>query len=199
MQTYKTVSDFIAAHPDREPELTLLREAILATGLKEEVKWGIPTYTLNKKNVVGMGTFKTYVGLWFHQGAFLKDEKKKLLNAQEGKTKGLRQWHIADEAEKKAELDTIRANLEEAIINQEHGKEIKVDRGKPVVIPDELKAALESNQEANKLFKVLTLGKKREFAEYIAEAKREDTKQKRMEKIIPMMLNGIGLNDKYKK
>ncbi|MEM9300290.1 MAG: YdeI/OmpD-associated family protein, partial [Bacteroidota bacterium] len=67
------------------------------------------------------------------------------------------------------------------------------------VIPDELKAALESNQEANKLFKVLTLGKKREFAEYIAEAKREDTKQKRIEKIIPMMLNGIGLNDKYKK
>lgn len=199
MQTYETVKDFIAVHSEREPELTLLRETILATGLKEQVKWGVPTYTLKNKNVVGIGDFKTYVGLWFHQGAFLKDEKNKLMNAQEGKTKGLRQWRFTDEAEIKAELETIREYLEEAIVNQEQGKEIEVERGKPVVIPNELKAALESNQEANELFNILTPGRKREFAEYITEAKREGTKQKRIEKIIPMILNGVGLNDKYRR
>lgn len=198
MKTYESVNHFISANSDREAELYLLRKAILATGLKEHLKWGAPCYSLKNKNVVGIGAFKTYVGLWFHQGIFLKDKKKKLLNAQEGKTKGLRQWRFDNEAEIIAEMETIREYLEEAIINQEQGKEIKVERGKPVVIPDELKMALKLNSEADQLFAILTPGKQREFADYITEAKRPDTKAKRIEKIIPLILDGVGLNDKYK-
>ena len=61
----------------------------METELLETIKWGVPVYTLNDKNVLGMGAFKSYVGIWFFQGAFLDDPQKKLINAQEGKTKAL--------------------------------------------------------------------------------------------------------------
>ena len=61
----------------RQQELLKLRNILLSCGLEETVKWGAPTYTFAGKNVAGLASFKSYVGLWFHQGALLKDEKKK--------------------------------------------------------------------------------------------------------------------------
>jgi uncharacterized protein YdeI (YjbR/CyaY-like superfamily) len=62
--------------------------------MTETVKWGVPVYTIEGKNIVGIAGFKAYVGLWFFQGAMLKDKKKKLINAQDGKTKALRQCRL---------------------------------------------------------------------------------------------------------
>ncbi len=89
--------------------------------------------------------------------------------------------------------------MKEAIENQKLGKEIKPEKkGKTVVIPKELKETLKKNTVLYDAFKSLTPFKQREYAEYIDTAKRAETKQTRLEKIVPMILKGIGLNDKYK-
>lgn len=179
-----------------EKELRLLRSWLQETELVETVKWGAPTYTINGKNVVGFSGFKNHFGLWFFQGVFLKDEKGLLINAQEGKTKGLRQMRFT--AMKQLERSTILAYVEEAIENQKANKEIKVERTKSVNVPPELANALANNKSLSKDFDALSLGKRKEYAEYIASAKQEKTKLSRLEKITPMIQNGVGLNDKYK-
>ena len=196
MKRYASVDDYIFGHEEWKEALSILRDIVKDTELEETVKWGSPVYALKGKNVVGLGAFKAYVGIWFFQGSFLTDELGKLINAQEGKTKGLRQWRFNEAAEIEPEL--VRAYIEEAIQNQKEGKEIKPERKKELVIPTELKAAFEQYKEAQEAFLNLTFGKQREYAEYIEEAKREATKLKRIDKIIPMILDGVGLNDKYK-
>ena len=99
MQSEKTVDDFLAKQTRWKEALIKLREILLSTELNENIKWGTPVYDLNGKNVVGLGAFKSYVGLWFFQGAFLKDAKKMLVNAQDGKTKAQRQLRFASEEE----------------------------------------------------------------------------------------------------
>ena len=116
------VDEYIA-QSEWKAELTLLREIILESGLQETAKWGAPCYTLKGKNVVGLASFKGYVGLWFHNGVFLKDSDKRLVQASE-KTKGLRQWRFQNIQEINSK--EVRQYIQEAIINQEQGKEIKV-------------------------------------------------------------------------
>jgi uncharacterized protein YdeI (YjbR/CyaY-like superfamily) len=165
--------------------------------MKETVKWGAPCYTINGKNVVGLGSFKSYVGLWFFQGALLKDDAEVLINAQKDKTKALRQWRF--ESVEDLNQAQILKYLKEAINNQEQKKGIKPDRSKPLDIPLELKMALHDIPGLDASFKGFTKGKQREFAEYISEAKQEKTKQRRLQKIIPLVQQKIGLNDKYRK
>ena len=86
------VAAWLEKHQQWQAHLTKLRDILLSTELTETVKWGSPTYTLEGKNVISLAAFKNHCGLWFHQGVFLKDAGKKLVNAQDGKTKALRQW-----------------------------------------------------------------------------------------------------------
>lgn len=146
--------------------------------------------------MVGLGAFKNHFGIWFFNGVFLKDKDNLLEQAQE-KTKGLRQMRFEsiDDIDKHAVL----AYVTEAIENQKLGKEIKPEKkGKTIVIPKELQIALETNKNFQAAFKALTPGKQREYCEYIELAKQEKTKMSRLEKIKPMILKGVGLNDKYK-
>lgn len=196
MQLNKTVDDFIAGQDKWKAPLMKFREIILATELEETIKWGSPVYTLKGKHVAGMGAFKSYVGIWFFQGVFLKDPHKKLVNAQEGKTKALRQLRFSSMEEVNYEL--VKAYVGEAIQNQKEGKEIKPDKKKPLIIPGELKVKFKTDQELRSCFDDLSLSRQREFTEYISEAKREETKLKRLEKIIPMIKEKIGLSDKYR-
>lgn len=196
MKQAKTVDDFIARKKQWHEELSLLRKIILSTGLEETIKWGSPAYILDGKNIVGIGAFKSYAGLWFFQGALLKDEQGKLVNAQEGRTKALRQWRFQSKEEIDAPL--IKSYVEEAIRNQRQGKEIKPARNKPLVIPPELKKVFADQPDLKKKFEALTLSKRREHADYISDAKRETTRLKRLEKIIPLIREQKGLNDQYK-
>ena len=196
MKRYKTVDEYIVGVGMWQDELVQLRKILNSTPLEETVKWGGPCYTYNGKNVVGLGAFKSYFGLWFHQGALLEDTGNHLMNCQDGKTKALRQWRM--NSKKDISTRTIKAYVKEAIQLQEAGKEIKPDRSKPVVVPPQLKKALAGNKKAQSSFKVLTKGKQREYADYIAEAKREETKATRIKKILPMISAGKGLNDKYR-
>lgn len=198
METFKTVDAYIDKKSDWTKELESIRAILHKTELEESIKWGMPAYTIGNKNVVALSAFKSYVGLWFHQGVFLKDDAKKLVHAQE-KTKAMRQWRFHSTEEIKENKDFILSYLEEAIENQKLGKEIKPERKKKeLIIPNELKKRLKDNNVFEKDFEALTLGKRREYADYISAAKRLETKESRLDKIIPMIKNGIGLNDKYK-
>ena len=196
MKRYKTVDDYIAGAEHWQKELIRLREILQSTPLQETVKWGGPCYTHHGKMVVGIGGFKSYVGLWFFQGALLADKDKVLMNAQEGRTKAMRQWRFHSFKDMKARQ--IKAYVKEAIALQEAGQEIKADRTKPVVIPPELKKALAQNKRSQTAFGQLTKGKQREYADYITAAKRDETKAKRIAKILPLIASGAGLNDKYR-
>jgi len=129
----------------------------------------------------------------------LKDKKKKLINAQDGKTKALRQWRFNSVKEIEVESKTIKQYLEEAILNQKQGREIKPERKNPLKIPKELNAILKKDKKVKESFNSLSLSKQRDYCNYISEAKRETTKISRLEKIIPMILKNIGLNDNYRR
>lgn len=197
MKSVKTVGEYILNAAHGKEILITLREIILLTELVETIKWGSPVYTINEKNVVGIGSFKTYAGLWFFQGALLKDEEKVLINAQTDVTKALRQWRFStvDEIDDKLVLKY----LNEAIQNQKLGKELKPDRNKTVVIPDELLEVFNDDKELEACFNRFTPGRQREFTDYISAAKQLQTRNARVQKIIPLILDNIGLNDKYRK
>jgi uncharacterized protein YdeI (YjbR/CyaY-like superfamily) len=195
----ENVDQYIEIQPSWREALVLLREIFLETTLQESVKWGMPVYTLNGKNVAGFSAFKSHVGIWFYQGVFLKDREKKLINAQEGITKALRQWRFGSADEIRNSRSSIRAYLLEAIENQQKGKEMKPERNNPVELPRELARELERNAVLKRKFEDLTAGRQREYALYIASAKRVETRQDRLVKIVPMILSGAGLNDRYNK
>jgi len=195
MEMAKSIEEFIESLDQYRNGVELLRSVLRDTELGETLKWGIPTYTVQGKNIIGIGAFKAYFGIWFYQGSYLSDPAGVLLNAQEGKTKALRQWRFTSEEE--IDIDLLRSYIDEAIQNQKDGKELKVTR-KPLLIPSLLENELNNNSQLKNAFEQFVVSKKREFAEYISDAKREDTKIKRLQKIIPMILEGIGLNDKYR-
>lgn len=192
----KNVDEYIKTHHYWEKELNVLRELMNSTGLEETIKWGAPVYMLKGKNVVGFVAFKNHCAIWIYQGALLKENTALLYNAQKGKTKGLRQIQFkkGDPIEPKV----LKNYVLEAIEIEKAGKRIKPDYNKKLIIPPEFKAKFKDSPDLEKSFSQLTKGRQREYAEYIIQAKRAATKQRRLEKICPMIAKGIGLNDKYK-
>ncbi len=191
------ITSYIEKKTQWKLELEKLREAVQGCDLEETIKWGAPVYMSNGKNILGLSAFKNYVGLWFFQGGTLKDTHHVLMNAQEGKTAAMRQWRFSTIEE--IDIDLIRAYVKEAVENQEKGNIIKPQKNtKPLIIHSLLQKELDTNTPFSKQFDSFSLSKKREYANHISEAKREATQQKRMEKIIPMVIRGVGLHDKYK-
>ena len=176
--------------------LSQLRAIALKTPLVETLKWGSPVYTVDNKNILGIMGFKSHFGIWFFNGVFLSDPNGVLENAQEGKTKSMRHWKFKtindiDEA-------GILNYIEEAIENEKKGLKLKPSPGKAIVVPEQLKDVLLEDPRLNEQFNLLAPYKQRVYCEYIAEAKQLKTKESRIEKIIPMISNGMGLHDKYK-
>ncbi|WP_218043738.1 YdeI/OmpD-associated family protein [Flavobacterium gawalongense] len=172
-----------------------LKSIIAKTELIETTKWGGCVYVLNDKNVLGVGGFKNYFTIWFFNGVFLKDEKQVLVNAQEGVTKSLQQWRFSskEEVNEAAALDYIH----EAITNEKQGKHLKPEKGK-IIVSELFQKELDADPNLAKAFLKFSPYKQKEFLEYIETAKREETKRSRIEKIKPMILENIGLNDKYR-
>lgn len=178
-----------------EEELLFLKSIIDKTELVETIKWGAPIYVYNKRNVIGIGGFKDYFAIWFLNGVFLKDEKKRLINAQEDRTKSMRQWRFTskEEVNKKEVLEYIL----EAIENEKQGKVIKPSKKEPIV-SELLQKEMDKNPALAEAFQKFAPYKQYEFLEYIETAKQEKTKLTRIEKVISMILDNIGLNDKYR-
>lgn len=177
-----------------EKEIEVLKSIVIKTPLIEAQKWGGIVYTHQGKNVLGIGGFKSYFGLWFFNGVFLKDEANVLVAASE-ETKALRQWRFTSLAEINEKL--ILRYIEEAIANEEKGLVHKPEK-KADVVSDFFQSQIKSDTNLAAQFEKLTAFKKREYIEYIDSAKQEKTKLSRMEKIKPLILSGKGLNDKYR-
>ncbi len=177
-------------------ELEMLANIISKQPLEKSIKWGAEVFTYNRKNVVSYGGFKNYFTIWFYNGVFMKDTYKVLVNAQEGKTKSLRQWRFTskDEIDEKKILEYIN----EAIEIEKKGLKIQPEKFKPLSVPELLMNELKKDKNLETNFNKLTPGRQKEYIIYINEAKQETTKLNRLEKIKPMILQGKGLNDKYK-
>ncbi len=174
-----------------------LRKLLNNSVLEEDYKWNFPTYTLDGKNIVALGHFKNHFGIWFFQGVFLKDTHRLLRNAQEGKTKAMRALNYTniDQIDEVIFLEYLAEAIENAVL----GKELKPNRSpKEVVIPEELLHAFAKAGGLKIAYEALTPGKQREYCEHIGSAKQEATRLRRLEKCTPMILEGVGLNDKYK-
>lgn len=196
MKKVSSVEAYIEAHNHFEEALRILRALINTTPLEESLKWNAPVYSLNGKNVVGLGAFKNHFSIWFFNGVFLKDEKGLLEQAQE-KTKALRQMRF--KTVKDIDKQVVLAYVNEAIKNQTLGKTLKVEKkGATLTIPALLKNTFKAVPALNIHFKALAPYKQREYCEYLETAKRAATKQSRLEKIIPMIQQEIGLHDKYR-
>jgi uncharacterized protein YdeI (YjbR/CyaY-like superfamily) len=177
-------------------ELDLLVAIISKAGLTGTIKWGTDVFTHKGKNVVGVAGFKEFFTLWFYNGVFLKDEQGVLYNSQEGKTKALRQWRFYA----KSDIDEplILAYVQEAMQLVEEGKVHKPEKLPPPAVPDRLLELMEQDDALKGAFEKLSPYKQKDYIEYLSTAKRLETRQARLEKVIPMILNGQGLNDKYK-
>lgn len=177
----------------QRPILETVRKCVLECGLKEEIKWGIPSYN-HHGNVLGFAAFKNHCGVWFHEGALLKDKAKVLLNAQEGKTSAMRQWRF--EQDDVVDEKLLKEYISEAALNMEKG--LKTPRKKvDVVIPKLLQDALNSEPKTKVLFNKLAPSKRRDYAEHISTAKQEATQLRRLEKSMALIREGKGLHDKY--
>lgn len=192
----KITAYFEKEGPFREG-LTRLREFVLETPLQEDLKWGAPVYTLGKENVLGLMAFKKHFGIWFFNGVFLSDPHKVLENAQEGKTKAMRHWKFTDASQ--IDPVVVRAYIDEAVANSRKGKKLAPPKPKKLSVPAELANIFKEEPEIREQFDALAPYKKRGFADYIASAKQEKTKIRRLNQILPMIREGIGLNDKYRK
>jgi uncharacterized protein YdeI (YjbR/CyaY-like superfamily) len=185
---------YINKHSQWRDELVQLRTMLLSTELSECVKWGMPTYVLDKKNIVSFSAFKNHYGMWFFQGVFLNDKAGILRNAQEGKTKAMRQVRI--ESGDKVDIALLKQYVEEAIQNQKDGKEVKKEKPKSkskdqkLSISPELNEALDKQTAVKKLFLNLTAIQQRDYHAYINQAKRQATKLSRLEKILPKIAEG---------
>lgn len=193
-----TVDEYILNSGSWQASLNMLRELMLALDMEETVKWGTPVYCINGKNVLGMACFKAYTGLWFYQGVFLQDKHKRLVSASEDASRGMRQWRFQSADEIEADLDLIIAYVREAIENSRAGKEIKPQRNKPFDLPAELKDAFKTDPGLKKQYSLLSYSKRRDFARYIDQAKRPETRQRRLEKSVLLIREGRGLMDQYK-
>jgi len=197
MTKITSYQEYLEAHSEWQTELSVLDALISKTELERTIKWAAPVYTLSGKNVVGLGAFKSYVGLWFFNGALLTDKNKLLHNAQEGKTKAMRQWRFSS----LEDMDEVKIllYLEEAIANQKAGKVVKPTKSSTkFILPEELKNLFDERKELFEKFQSLTQYKQKEYADHIGSAKKESTRQSRLEKAIPLIENGVGLHDKYR-
>lgn len=174
----------------------IMEQIIGDTGLKKEFKWGGYIYTYKGKNVIGWGGFKNFFALWFYQGVFLRDDDHVLVSASEGKTKALRQWRFTDSNEMDA--NKILAYINESIQTIDEGKILKPEIAAPKEAAGLFKEALDHDAGLRNAFYGLTPGKRKEYIEYIEEAKQEKTKLSRLEKIKGPIMEGKGLHDKYR-
>lgn len=201
MSTSKEKAEKIEAYYAKEDSfkegIAKLRHIALKTELQETLKWGVPVYTINNKNVIGILRFKKHFGLWFYNGVFLSDPKKVLGNAQEGKTKAMRHWKFNDISE--VDSTTVKTYILEAIENQKKGIALVPERKKKMELPTLLANALSKDKNLQAKFNAFSPYKQHEFIDYINEAKQEKTKLSRLEKCLPLIAEGIGLMDKYRK
>jgi uncharacterized protein YdeI (YjbR/CyaY-like superfamily) len=178
-------------------ELETIRQYALESGLTEDVKWGVPVYTLDGKNVLIVSALKEYCALGFFKGALLRDEAGVLVKQGENtqSTRTMKFTRLSDITQKQ---DIIASYIREAIQIEQSG--LKVDLVKnPEPLVEELVHKLEQDPAFRKAFFALTPGKQRAYNLHFSEPVKKETREKRIEEKVNDILNGIGVHDAYKK
>jgi len=176
-----------------QKELVALRKILLKLDLTEELKWKIPCYTWNKRNIVLLSAFKEYCAISFFKGTLLKDKKAILIKPGEN-SQATRQLRFHNCKEIKLFESEIFAYVKEAIELEKAG--LKVDFKKnPEPIPEEFQQKMDASLALKTAFEGLTPGRQRAYILYFSAPKQSKTRIIRIEKYLQKILNGKGIND----
>lgn len=175
-------------------EIELLRTIILDCRLNEELKWGCPCYTFNAGNVVLIHTFKEYCALLFFKGALLNDAHTLMIRQTEN-VQAARQMRFTDIGQIKELQPVITQYIYEAIEIEKAGLKVPLKKTADFMIADELQIKMDELPALRTAFEALTPGRQRGYHLYFAAAKQAKTRQARVEKYIPQILAGKGLED----
>ena len=188
------VDAFINKAGQWQEEYRKLRTILLDSGLTEDLKWGVPCYTLDNKNVVIMHGFKEYCGLLFVKGVLLKDDKNILITQTEN-VQAARHVRFTNVREIDRLKAVLKAYIKEAIEAELAGLKVNYKKTAEFSMPDEFQTRLEENTALQEAFEALTPGRQRAYLLYFSAPKQSKTREGRVEKSIPRILKGKGLND----
>ncbi|CAN5623144.1 YdeI family protein [soil metagenome] len=177
-----------------EQEIKKLRTIILDCDLVEELKWGCPCYQFEKKNIVLIHVFKEYCALLFFKGALLKDTKGILIQQTEN-VQAARQIRFTNISEITKLEKIVKAIIYQAIELEEAGVKVLLKKTKEFKMPEEFKTKLDKSAALKKAFEALTPGRQRGYLLYFSSAKQDKTREARVEKYMPQILKGKGLDD----
>jgi uncharacterized protein YdeI (YjbR/CyaY-like superfamily) len=177
-----------------QKEYEKLRTIVLGCDLKEELKWGQPCYTYEKSNIVLIHGFRDYCALLFFKGALLKD-KKKILVQQTENVQAARQLRFTSVQEISKLEKTIKSYIYEAVEVEESGLKVELKKTNEFTMPEEFKIKLNKSRALKNAFEALTPGRQRGYLLHFSSAKQAKTREARVEKYIPKILEGKGLED----
>ncbi len=180
-----------------QKEFEKLRALVLGCDLLEELKWGQPCYMFEKRNIVLMHGFKEYCALLFFKGALLKD-KRKILIQQTENVQAARQVRFTSVAEITRLEKTLKAYIYEAVEVEEAGVKVPLKKTTEYKVPEEFQKKLNKSSALKKAFEALTPGRQRGYLLYFSSAKQSRTREDRIEKVAPQILERKGLEDDYK-
>jgi uncharacterized protein YdeI (YjbR/CyaY-like superfamily) len=188
------VDAFIGRSKQWRAETEALRGILLDCGLAESLKWGKPCYAAEGKNIVLIQGFKEYFALLFFKGVLLKDPKQLLVKMGENTEVG-RQMRFPDVATIMKQAPVLKAYIKEAIAIEKAGLSAKSTKPKALAMPEEFKQVLDADAQLKAAFTALTPGRQNAYLIHFAAAKQAKTRQARIEKYLPQILAGKGLND----
>jgi uncharacterized protein YdeI (YjbR/CyaY-like superfamily) len=177
-----------------QEEFKKLRMIVLDCGLTEELKWGCPCYTFQKRNIVLMHGFKEYCALLFFKGALLKDAKGILIQQTEN-VQAARQIRFTNVREIIKLKTIVKAYIKEAIEVEKAGVKVNLKKTAEFKMPEEFQNRLNESPALKRAFAALTPGRQRGYLLHFSAAKQSKTRQARIEKAMPQILTGKGLND----
>lgn len=176
-------------------ELGLLRSIALQSGLKEEIKWGVPVYTLNGKNIITVNALKESANVGFFKGVLLKDEQKLL--QQQGNLQSDRLIKFTNAEDIIRLKESLLQYVAEAMIIEELGEKVIFVKN-PEPIPIELIEAFQLDAAFKEAFEKLTPGRQRGYIIHFSQPKQSATRANRINNLKPQILQGIGIHDNYK-
>ena len=177
-----------------QEELAQLRIMVLSCGLTEELKWGVPCYTWQSRNVVLIHTFKHYCALLFHKGALLQDAKGMLIQQTE-RVQAARQLRFTSAREIAEFEPDVQAYVLEALAAEKAGLKVELKKTAEFDIPAEFQQQLAGSSALQTAFRALTPGRQRAYLLHFAAPKQASTREARVGKYLPQILAGRGLND----
>ena len=194
MNKNSKVDEFLRKSKQWQEEFEKLRIIILDCGLNEELKWGNPCYTFRKSNIVLMHGFKEYCALLFFKGALLKDPKGILIQQTEN-VQGARQIRFTNVREIVKMKTILKSYIKEAIEVDKAGLKVNFKKTSEFKIPEEFQNKLNKIPALKTAFHALTPGRQRAYILYFSQPKQSQTRATRVEKSMPQILKGKGLDD----